>query len=174
MNRIISIIGEFKDSTLEKFIEDYQSIIIGNVDEKIDIDVYMESSGGESFIGDIMLDILDKSPHNITLIAVDEICSAAFNLFFRSKVAKRILPFTIGMAHYGRVEGITVNEKGKSVDDCDIAQIESLKNMRDDTIKFCKSLGMNNSEIRKIRQGKEVYFQHKRLQEFIDNLSKVV
>lgn len=168
MKHIISISGEFNSETLNKFIEDYNN----TPDEVTDLHIYLSSFGGESSVSECIVDIIEHSKYHVTLIASDDISSAAFYLFFKSKGDKRILPNTIGMFHMGYIETASVDERGKPKEEVDKAVIQSLKNAKKDTLDFCEKLGMNTTEIGKIKRSKEVYFQYNRLVEFIDNLKK--
>lgn len=168
MKHYITISGEFDDDTLAKFVNDFNDI-----PESIDeVDIYLTTSGGNNNAANCISDILNNSDREITLIASDEISSAGFNLFFKTNVKRRITSFTLGMMHFTSCDNISVNESGKPVSESDKANVECMKLMRKETIKFCKSLGMSNSEIEEIKQGKEVYFHYSRLQEFLNNAIK--
>lgn len=129
-------------------------------------DIYISSPGGHVDVFQTITDIINSCPEQCNLIAVGEIHSAAFELFYSVKCERRILPFTFGMYHFAYDE-ILIDEHGKAKEEYGKARLENLKLMRSHTFKFCRKIGMSDKEIKSIKAGKDVYFQAARLQQFL-------
>ena len=156
----ILIYGKGDEKLLEKFIEDWNNS--GNTFK----DIYIDSEGGLYSIFQIILDIINSTPSKCHLIACGELQSAAFEMFYLAKCRKKITPFTFGMYHLATDE-IETDEKGKPKSGYAKAKLDNLKATQKFTISFCRKIGMNTSEIKKMKNGEDVYFQADRLNYFL-------
>lgn len=129
-------------------------------------DIFLSSPGGHVDVFMTIQEMINSCPSKCSVTAVGEIHSAAFELFFSVTCERKILPFTFGMYHFGYDE-ILIDEKGKAKEDYGKAKLENLKLMQKHTFSFCKQVGMSAAEVKKIRDGKDVYFQCSRLNHFL-------
>lgn len=133
--------------------------------------VILNSGGGLIDVADIILEILAGANVGVTLMALGSIYSAAFELFFRADCDKIIHPHTLGMFHFG-FDDISMDENGKAKGEEAAARMNLLKLMKPKTLELCELLGMTTGEIRKIKSGKDVYFQPNRLHEFLKSFNE--
>lgn len=159
----ITIVGEFTEEILKKFIDDYSKVVNNG-----HITIYLSSHGGLTSVYNIILDIINQNSENITLIATDEIQSAAFMLFFFAKCNKYILEGTIGMAHYTWTV-MSINETGKPTSESEKFLLKELKGNRSIVIDKYKEIGLNTAELKKIESGKDCFFSYKRLLQLIEH-----
>lgn len=162
----IVISGMADDKLLDKFIGDWN-----NADKTASRlkQIYIDSPGGQTAIYYIIQDIINSQSDKCTLIACGELHSAAFEMFYSVKCRKVILPFTFGMYHFATDE-IQIDEKGKPKENYAKARLENLKLTKNFTLNFCKKIGMNAIEIRRIKAGEDVYFQTDRLNYFLKQI----
>jgi ATP-dependent protease ClpP protease subunit len=162
---IISINGFGDTDLLQKFVKEWNDSEKTSQKKK---DIYIDSIGGNISVFQTIQHMIESCQDKCTLTAVGEIHSSAFELFFSVKCERKIVPFTFGMYHFGFDE-ITIDEKGKAKEEYGKARLNNLKLMHTYTLLFCKKVGMNSTEINSIKSGKDVYFQYKRLNEFLKN-----
>jgi hypothetical protein len=166
MEHILSFKGvKMNDELLSKFMDsvnhDHQKIII-----------YLSCTGGEQWVSDIMVDVVNKNPERFEIIGAGHILSAAFCFFFDSRCKKRIMRGTIGMIHQG-ITDVSLNDNLMPAYSLDIACHKRLKNSYyPDGLDFIKRIGLNKKEIKKYKKGHDVYFQPDRLLELFNNQVK--
>lgn len=159
---IVNIIGEIGNEAFEKLISVYNELKEGQT-----LTIYLHSGGGSVEAMESIIDLITTNKDKTTLIAYGEICSAAFDIFFRSNCERDILRGTTGMAHY---TGINVNIISKTkVNKSDKGYVEWNKIEMAYCLKFYEKLGFNKSELKSIKEGKDVFFQTGRLVEFLNN-----
>lgn len=156
----IMIYGKGDEKTLDKFISDW------NASANTFKDIYIDCEGGLYSVFQVMLDIINSTPSKCQLIACGELHSAAFEMFYLAKCRKKIIPFTFGMYHLATDE-IETDEKGKPKSGQAQAKLDNLKATKKFTLSFCQKIGMNASEIKRIKNGEDVYFQTDRLNYFL-------
>lgn len=136
-----------------------------------ELQIYINSSGGDPEIGDAIVDLINNNSEITTLIGYGKLCSACFDLYFKTRCTKRLLNGTIGMAHLSRVEmetfTITDNKERMEADVYKKWWNED-KNKR---LKFYEEIGLEKKEILKIKKRGDVYFQHNRLLELLNGKS---
>lgn len=159
---IAHINGKVDTEMLDKFIQLFNN----NADEYT---IYFSSTGGSLEDANVIIDLINKNANKVTLIAYFSILSAGFDIFFKTKCKKEILSTAIGMYHLGVVE-IDMSVNGKVAYHSGVAQMkDNVKNQYPKALEFCKSLGFNDTELRKIKKGDDVYFIYDRLIEFMNN-----
>lgn len=162
-NQIIYITNEINEDAVIDFIDEYNKC---NIYEPITI--YINSPGGYVSHAAVIQDIIDSSL-NVTFIAVGEIFSAAFNLFFFSKCKNKIiLPETIGMIHFCW-STFNLDETGKPSSDYDKFIITDMKANKNKTLEKLQTLGLNTKELTKVKNSKDCYFTTERLKELLNN-----
>ena len=144
-----------------KTTKDFIDFINENQDE---LTIFLNSGGGNSNIKQVLLDILNENKERIMLKASYFIGSNAFRLFFEFEGKKKIMDATYGMFHLTIMEVATL-ENNETVESDKMTK-ENMLNFYFETIKFCERIGMTEEEIQKIKEGKDVYFNNKRLREF--------
>ena len=160
---VISITGFGDQKLLDQFIKDWNESEKTTQKKK---DIYIDSPGGFVSIFQVIQNMIDSCLDKCSLTAVGELHSSAFELFYSVKCKRKILPFTFGMYHLS-YDDITIDEKGKAKEEYGKARLDNLKLTKQHTISFCKSVGMNQKEIREITSGRDVYFQQDRLNYFL-------
>lgn len=165
MQNIIYITGEINDESVEKFIRNFNA-----ADKTQPIIIYINSEGGDVAHADVISNIIE-SASNVLLIAVGTIFSAAFNIFFFTNngfnLKKVILPDTIGMAHFSWAT-FELDESGKVSGDGNKFLMQEMKANKHLTLTRLEKIGLNKTELNKIKNGKDCYFNRKRLQELLD------
>lgn len=90
----------FNAAEANRFIDFMNSVRLQETEEAPEIDIYINSDGGELDIAYLIKDILEKSNMIINLIANNDLHSAAFILFYTCKhVNKFILDSTYSIIH---------------------------------------------------------------------------
>lgn len=156
--------GDIDEQNVQVFIGNFNTL-----DHTQPINVYLNSQGGHLSEGQILRDVLETNGHAITLIASGEISSAAFDVFFNSRVAvKRVLPDTFGMVHQGTYPA-ALHENGHPTSDLyDIYKNQAINSYKKNIL-ILKKLGLTEDELTRYKEGKNVYFSSKRLIQLLQN-----
>lgn len=128
--------------------------------------IYFSSDGGDVSSAEAIIHIINNNMDLIEIVGYGELLSCAFDIFFKTKCYKILLPNCVGMCHQSSVT-ININESTKPYEERGQADKTWMKLQKEQTIKFCNSLNMTSKEISAIKRGKDVYFQYKRMQEFL-------
>lgn len=128
--------------------------------------IYFSSLGGEVHAAEAIIHIINSNIDIIEMAGYGDLMSAGFDIFFRSKCPRILLPNCIGMFHQSTVM-IEINESSKPYEGRSQAEREWMRLQKELTVKLCTNLGMTDKEIAAIKKGKDVYFQYKRMQEFL-------
>lgn len=128
--------------------------------------IYFSSEGGDVNSAEAIIHMINNNADIIEVVGYGELLSCGFDIFFKVICYKMLLPNTVGMCHQSNVK-ININESTKPYEERGVADKAWLKLQKDQTIKFCNSLGMTDKEITAIKKGKDVYFQYKRMQDFL-------
>lgn len=124
----------------------------------------LDSVGGKQHISRFLLNIINQNKDKFTLVLLGGY-SAAFYIFYFAKCKKLLVKNAMGMIHYPYNKDISIDDRGKPV----FSEDEyTLKNNDKSQSDFVKEF-MNASELRKFKQGKDVYFTFKRLKEIFNN-----
>jgi len=159
---IIYITGEITDATVDKFINEYNNC------QFKDLVIYINSQGGDIAHANVIINIINNSIFDITLIGVGMLFSAAFDIFFLTKCAhKYTLPDTIGMAHFSW-STFQLDESGKPHAEYDKFMMAGMKKTKVTTLQTYTDLGMTPAEVATINKSKDCYFTNIRLQELIE------
>lgn len=154
--------GNINNQTVEKLAE------FLNDNDGVTKSIFLNSQGGGYSDSRIIGEMLGRHKGFIELIAMNEIGSAAFEIFFLFEGAKRMGDQLIGVYHLGGAE-LLMGTNGRPITERDRVFLGELEKMNDCQMKFCKQLGMKESEIKKIKKGDDVYFIEERLKEFMIN-----
>ncbi|WNN12348.1 ATP-dependent Clp protease proteolytic subunit [Chryseobacterium phage MA9V-2] len=134
------------------------------------IKIMMCSEGGELYVMQALLDVIDQyhgSGISIELIGYGELDSSAFEFFIRADCFKRLLPHTLGMFHAGSIlmnrndYGKAAYSSGKAIED------RAEQYYMPEIEKLMADCEFTVAEATAIREGNDVYFQHDRFQEIL-------
>lgn len=161
MEKYISLEGEINTELFDKFLKDFNRI-----DE--DIVIYLNSRGGYISTQEAIVDLINRNKNRITIIGYCELYSSAFDIFFKSKCKKILIPNTTGMVHLGSID-IQINENGRPLSIGDKFQLRQLKSTKIESLNYYRDLGLNNTEVSKVARNMDVYLDYKRLVELLNN-----
>jgi hypothetical protein len=129
--------------------------------------VYLNSEGGGTVIGEVIQDLINQNAGNIHLIACGDICSAAFEIFFKAKCERSILPGTEGMCHKTTIQIEHNYDHAPKKNQKRL--LDWMKSHRKPVQEsLCKELGFTDKEFKLFRAGEDVEFTHQRLRELFD------
>ena len=158
----IYFIGEITNTSTQDFIKQFNSI-----DKTIPFNIYINSEGGDIAHADVIIDLINQYSELITLTAVGQISSAAFNIFFFTNCKKQVLPQTIGMCHSSWTS-VYFNETGKPITEFDKLVVQEMKRAQSVNLDKLKDLGLTPTELKKVKAGKDCYFTDIRLKELLE------
>lgn len=163
MNNIY-LCGSISTQNTLNFIEDFNRLDFQNY-----ITVYLNSEGGELISMYVIKDLLERYNQLVELVAVGNLMSAAFDLFFEVNLdKKRIVTPTIGMIHQSSND-IRVQADGKLRDPFTKAMKHDMLLDNKMHIKTLKTIGLNEEELKLFNNGEDVFFTTQRLQQFLKN-----
>ena len=160
-NMIININEDIGKETVDKLANS-----INQLKSAEKLFIYFASGGGDIEAIEPFIHIINNNIDIIEIVAYGEIKSSEFEIFFKCMCHRILLNNTLGMYHHSKVT-VNINENGTPSTKFDHANKVWTKNLRDQTISFCKGIEMTDKEILEIKQGKDVYFQPKRMQELL-------
>ncbi len=128
--------------------------------------IYFSSEGGEIPAAEAIIDMINQNIDLIELAGYGDLLSCGFDIFFKTKCHRILLPNSLGMCHQASIQ-IDINESARPGDTRSKADKEWMKLQREQTLKFCNSLKMTDKEIADIKKGRDVYFHHKRMLELL-------
>jgi ATP-dependent protease ClpP protease subunit len=133
--------------------------------------IYFSSYGGEVACAEAIINIINQNIDLIEVVGYGSLMSCGFDIFFKIKCPRLLLPNTMGMCHQAKVS-IEINESASPYGSSDKADKLWMKLQAEQTLKFCEDLKMTPKEIGEIKRGKDVYFQYKRMQDFLKTQQK--
>jgi len=151
----------FDDEMLSYFINACNDLIVDDV-----MTIYLKSVGGDTWVMQVILDIINNHPTKFFLIAVDEISSCAFELFMRAHCDKEILFACTGMYHQTFFHG--VNLRMDNSNDLTIAEKDYQKIRLEEAHQFCENIGFTKKELKDFLLGKDVLFTYHRMLKFLE------
>lgn len=154
------------NEAISKDTVDKLSITLSNLKQNEKLFLYFSSEGGEVNSAEAIIHIINNNIDLIELVGYGDIMSSGFEIFFRSKCYRILLPNCLGMYHQGSIK-IDVNEGSNPYQTRDKADKEWMRSQMEQTLKLCNSLKMNEKEITSIKRGKDVYFQYNRMLDFL-------
>lgn len=143
------------------------STALNNLKPNEKLFLYFSSEGGETYSAEAIIHIINNNIDLIELVGYGDLMSAGFDIFFKSNCYRILLPNSLGMFHQTTVN-IDINESANASDRRGQADKTWMKLQKEQTIKFCESLKMTDKEISEIKKGRDVYFQHNRMLDFLN------
>lgn len=125
------------------------------------VSIQICSTGGNVFQAKRLISLIN-SHKNYTTVTGDVLYSAAFRLYFSLNCPKSLASHAVGMFHLARTVEYVL-ESGKVLD-------WSAQTQSDESLAFCRSLGLNGQQIATIAEGGDVYFGRFELEQ-LDKLS---
>ena len=154
--------------------QDFDAKLLNKITDAVNSDsekitIYISSDGGFTSVCKVFLDIINSQKERFKLIGYESLCSSGFDFFVKAECEKELLPYTLGMVHQHQRK-ITLNNNLKPTYTDGEAVINRIKKytVPDDKI-FIERLGLSQKELREYKKGNDVYFQHDRFLEIIDN-----
>lgn len=165
---VISIDGDISKESLEEIIEAYNELDDGEY-----LFVYLFSSGGRPEYAEAIIHLINENCDRTVLVAFGEICSAAFDIFFRSICERKILPGTSGMAHFCRVPVVTI-KNNSALGETEKNNIAWSKTDAKRKLDFYAFIGFTKKELRTVETGKDIWFTDERMKELLNNHIKAI
>lgn len=160
--KALYINGDIDDTVVNTFFNDFNK-----VPPKEKIVIYISSIGGFDHQSITIIDLINNNKNRIELVASGFIYSAAFNIFFFSKCKRRLLPETVGMAHFAK-QSFEIDETGKPLGEYGRFMVKDFKRTKLITLDKLKQIGLNTKELNDIRKSKECYLSYDRLKELLE------
>lgn len=158
-NRFLYLNGEMNDEMINSLLNFYNSIS----SETNEAMIYLNSSGGLYCSMQIMLDIINHPKVKITLVAVEHIMSCAFLLFYFAKCNKILMSNCYGCVH-------TISSSFELRDkkfEGDIIRLNEINDINKNIEHEFKSF-LTNDELKKFKDGEDIYLSSKRMKEIFD------
>jgi hypothetical protein len=130
------------------------------------------SSGGDASMSYFLSRILNANKDRITLIAIANIFSAAFEMWYRFEGQKEVEDETIGMVHLGGLNQRSVSGDGK-LDDLGKAYIPVMKERKRINDVWVKPI-LSPAEFKAYNQNKDIYISTQRLREIAKSQNLVL
>lgn len=134
-----------------------------------DVVIYLSTGGGAMHLAQNMVDIINNFKNKIKVIVTGYCYSAGMYIISNINCPVEIKPATSGMIHFPNLDINTKNLKDE--DSWDYFQMTTEKESIDEYLRNIKHI-MNEKEISKIENGKEVWLNTERMKELITTLSK--
>jgi len=158
--RTILFDDKIEIETIRKLIDDIES------KDDNEITIYFTTSGGQSFVGDIIIDYFNTTKREITLIGLWMINSAGFLIFFKSTGLKeRRFINAHSVLHLMNRDTNIVESKDK--DQYEYFLNKQLENDNKELIEFYRSVGVSEKYINKINKFWDVYLDNNELNELL-------
>ena len=157
---IVSLDGDVEINMFNKLIDSYNE----NTDDQLHI--YLNSRGGDVSIGFAIIDFINERKDNIEIIGYGELLSMVFHIFFETTCKKRLIRNTIGMTHLSSCS-YNLNSNKNMIDSSDKIYYANMKESDEEAFPFLENLSLNKNELKSIKNGKDVYFNYKRMQELL-------
>lgn len=130
--------------------------------------IYWSSYGGEVSYGEAIIHLINDNIERTVLIGNGEMYSAGFDVFFRSRCERKILPGTTGMVHFAMVS-VTLIKNSVAKSPFDKLNMDWSNEDFKKRIDYYSRLGLTKKELNAFKKGEDVYFSETRLNELLAN-----
>lgn len=166
---ILKINENITDETLNKLILTYNDLKEGE-----DLTILLNSNGGCVNSAEAILFLIDSNFEKTKIVGYGKLCSCAFSLFFKVKCSKSLLSGCVGMYHQS-IMSVDMDERWQTPFSEDKAKKEYLTNYsKNETYEICNLLNLTESEVLKIKKGKDVWFSCQRMIEILKQSEKII
>lgn len=129
--------------------------------------IYLQSRGGECWQSEAIIHMLNKSGLGINLVGFGQLCSCAFDLFFKYNGPKMLTPGTVGMYHHTCIQ-VDIHENGIPDYTEDKARVKYITGYgKQESDRTMKRLKFTAKEIKRVRSGKDLWFQPNRMEQLL-------
>lgn len=135
------------------------------------INIYIFSNGGSISVSMAILHLINKNRDKVHLYG-GSLNSAGFDLFFKAKCSRTLLPFVDGMYHQTKII-IEINEDGRPTYFIGEHNKKWIQSFHAETLRVANTLGFTPAEIKKLKKGDELYFMEDRLKDFLIRSKKL-
>lgn len=132
-----------------------------------DVVLYFTTNGGAMHLAQNMVDVINNFKNNIKIIVTGYCYSAGMYIIANVNCPVEIKSATSGMIHFPNLDINTKNLKDE--DSWDYFQMTTEKESIDEYLRNIKHI-MNEKEISKIENGKEVWLNTERMRELIKTI----
>lgn len=136
-----------------------------NLEHGETLHIFLSSEGGHVDCAGAMTTLVNRYVQVTTITTYFRLESCAFDFFFKSKCYREILDSTMGMIHL-KTWGGDIKEGLKQEARTEFIKNEMKKSLPH-SVSFFKTLGVTDAEIRKFKEGEEVYFNSERLKKML-------
>jgi len=159
---ILKINEYISEGTLDKFIQSYNEL-----DNKDILTVFFQSRGGCIDSAEAILELIKMYSKITILIGYGELCSCAFDLFFKATCKKTLIKGCIGMCHQSSVK-VDINENGHlHGHEARALQNQIISFFKKQTDYIGNIVGLTDAEKSKIKKGIDLWIQPERMEELL-------
>lgn len=134
------------------------------------INLYLCSDGGETWMADVFIDFTHRINKKINLIGVGKMSSACVHVFMEAKGKKLLQPHTIAMIHFSTFSPesrLLLDRKSH-----DSILSTSTKNANEERLqKYIKMIGLSDKEISFLRKGGDLMIDYERLKKALPTIN---
>lgn len=129
--------------------------------EEVEIDLYINSNGGHYSSCTILNNIISNS-NNINLIAVENISSSAFYLFYMANCNKTLMPYTNAIVH---TVSLPFDDRDlRRQDDSVRGEQKNLNELNNSLIEMLESnSAFDKKYIKRLKKGEDVFLEYSEL-----------
>lgn len=147
-----------------------RDLVTNTLNQEWEVTFYLNSEGWRYQFAYQILDIINKNKDRVTLIAVLQIASAAFRIFFESECKRQILWETEWLAHMARMD--VKMDANKYIWWTDKWRVKEMKKQEKKEEKKLKILWMSKKNRKLFLKGNDIYMNTKKLKKFLRNHEK--
>lgn len=164
----LSISEGINHDTFEKLVTAYNDL-----EEKggQQMHIFLTSPGGDSMLGEAMIELINRYQTVTTLTAYSFIQSMGFDIFFKVQCPRVVLPSTVGMIHLHRWT-IDIKDGGSDLDYFDTFKKNHMKKLLQPRIEFYRNLGITEKEIEWILGGDDLFVEASRIEKMLQIQAK--
>jgi len=162
MERLKTKVVYLEEVSVEKVTE----IIKLYDEEECKIKIILNSHGGSYDAANLLLKTINENSWRFEIVAVQQILSAAFTLFFEASCKKEIIKGCIGMWHQVKMTA-SILQNGKMKDKETLTSLKHFEEVKGEDDQFMLKLGFTEQEISDYHNGEDVWFTSSRMTEFL-------
>lgn len=136
------------------------------------VTIYLTSSGGDVWSMQVLQRVLNVNYERIKLIAVGNIASCAFKLFFSVQCQREVFDNTQGTFHLFN-KTIKLDQTGQPVYEGDRFDMKEFKRELPGMLRWSRELGMDEDELKKLEDNEDIFFDTARLRIFLATLLEI-
>lgn len=150
--------------------ETMRDLVTNTLNEEWEVIFYLNSHGWKSQFAYQIVDIINKNKDRVTLIAVLQIASAAFRIFFESECKREILWETEWLAHMARMD-VRI-DANKDIGSTDKWRVQEMKKQEKKEVQKLKMLWVSKKNRKLFLKGYDIYINTQKLQKMLKKHEK--